>query len=56
MGDYDVEIPEDTKPGEYKIRVGRFEDDSLYGCSGTFEIMNDGMDEEDDDMSMSYMF
>lgn len=50
VGDYDVVIPSDTAAGEYKIRVGRFEDDDLFGCSGTFEIVS----EDDDDMSMSY--
>lgn len=57
MGDYDVEIPEDTDSGTYKIRVGRFEDDDLFGCSGAFEIMGaedsgdngDSGDNEDDD-------
>lgn len=51
VGDYDVEIPEDTMSGEYSIRVGRFEDKSLFGCSGTFMV--EGMD---DMMSMSYRF
>eukprot|EP00752_Nemacystus_decipiens_P013476 g11935.t1 len=51
MGDYDVEIPADTPSGEYSIRVGRFEDKSLYGCSGVFMVEGD-----DDDMSMSYRF
>lgn len=50
VGDYDVEIPADTEAGDYKIRVGRFEDEDLYGCSGTFTIMGD------DDESMSYDF
>eukprot|EP00752_Nemacystus_decipiens_P014647 g13044.t1 len=48
MGDYDVEIPEDTEPGMYKIRVGSFEFPEVYGCSGEFEI--------ESDMSMSYRF
>lgn len=39
MGDYDVEIPCDTGSGEYKVRVARFEDPSLFGCSGAFEIV-----------------
>lgn len=55
MGDYDVVIPDDTPSGEYYIRVGRFEDDALYGCSGLFEVEGDDEDDEDD-MSMSYMF
>lgn len=50
VGDYDVEIPADTPSGEYSIRVGRFEDKALFGCSGTFMV------EGDDDMSMSYRF
>eukprot|EP00737_Agarophyton_chilense_P005047 gb/GEZJ01007006.1/.p2 GENE.gb/GEZJ01007006.1/~~gb/GEZJ01007006.1/.p2 ORF type:complete len:166 (-),score=23.72 gb/GEZJ01007006.1/:153-650(-) len=51
MGDYDVEIPADTPSGEYSIRVGRFEDKALFGCSGTFMVEGD-----DEDMSMSYRF
>lgn len=51
MGDYDVEIPEDIESGMYSIRVGRFEDDALFGCSDAFTI--DGMDM---DMSMSMRF
>ncbi|CBN79389.1 EsV-1-163 [Ectocarpus siliculosus] len=39
MGDYDVEIPDTVVDGMYSIRVGRFEDDALYGCSGEFEIV-----------------
>lgn len=50
MGDYDVVIPGDVDSGDYKIRVGLFDDDELYGCSGTFAIVAD----DDDDMSMSY--
>lgn len=42
MGDYDVEIPCDTESGEYKVRVARFEDQTLFGCSGAFEIVGDG--------------
>lgn len=42
MGDYDIEIPEDTESGMYSIRVGRFSDDSLFGCSDSFEIEGDG--------------
>lgn len=52
VGDYDVVIPSDTAAGEYKIRVGRFEDDDLFDCSGMFEIVSD--EDEDEDMSMSY--
>lgn len=45
MGDYDITIPEDTAEGTYTIRVGRFADDSLYGCSDVFEVVEDGSDE-----------
>lgn len=50
-GDYDVEIPAGAPPGAYRIRVGRFEDDSLFGCSGRFHIMHDlsDYDHTDDD-------
>eukprot|EP00752_Nemacystus_decipiens_P014646 g13043.t1 len=41
-GDYDVEIPDTVTGGRYVIRVGRFEDDSLYGCSAVFEISGSG--------------
>eukprot|EP00904_Undaria_pinnatifida_P002476 jgi/Undpi1/12229/HiC_scaffold_5.g01905.m1 len=50
MGDYDVVLPEEIASGEYKIRVGLFEDEELFGCSGTFEIVSD-----DDDV-YSYTF
>lgn len=43
-------IPEDTSPGLYQIRVGRFEDEELFGCSGTFEILS----EDDFDLSMFF--
>lgn len=62
VGDYDVDIPEDTTSGMYKIRVGRFEDEALFGCSGTFEIIgsehndDDDHDDDDDDFSASYDF
>lgn len=35
----------------YHIRVGRFEDDTLFGCSDMFEVIG-----EDEEMSMSYTF
>lgn len=41
VGDYDIVIPEDTTSGMYSIRVGRYEEDSLYGCSGEFEVVSD---------------
>ena len=71
VGDYDIEIPEDTESGMYSIRVGRFEDDSLFGCSAAFEIagsddtpdngdsLDDDEDEDtprDEDGSMSFRF
>lgn len=52
VGDYDVIIPDDTPSGEYSIRVGRFEDKSLFGCSGVFMIESAGGGE----MSLSYEF
>jgi len=49
VGDYNVEIPDDTPPGDYSIRVGRFEDKSLFGCSGNFRIVGrDGEDGEEE--------
>ena len=51
MGDYDVEIPEGTPSGEYSIRVGRFEDKTLFGCSAPFMVEG-----ADDSMSMSMRF
>lgn len=52
VGDYDVVIPEDTETGMYSIRVGRFEDDDLFGCSDAFMV--EGSDDED--MSMRLRF
>ncbi|CAM9563888.1 unnamed protein product [Ascophyllum nodosum] len=52
MGDYDVTIPEDTMSGMYKIRVGPFEEEDLFDCSGEFEIIG----EDGDDGSMSFRF
>lgn len=43
-------IPADTASGMYKIRVGRFEDDDLFGCSGEFEVVGE------DDTSMVFRF
>ena len=51
-GDYDVTIPENTVAGEYSIRVGRFEDESLFGCSGTFEVIS----EHDDSLSYEFSY
>ncbi|CAM9226123.1 unnamed protein product [Ascophyllum nodosum] len=47
QGDYDVEIPADTPSGKYKIRVGRFEDEELFGCSEAFEIVSDDFSSDD---------
>lgn len=56
-GDYDVTIPCDTPAGEYSVRVGRFEDPSLYACSAPFMVIakEDSADSSDDE-SMSYSF
>ncbi|CAM9529614.1 unnamed protein product, partial [Pylaiella littoralis] len=47
-GDIDIYIPINTTPGEYKIRVGRFEDRDMFDCSDIFYVMNM------DDYSFSY--
>lgn len=52
VGDYDVQIPDDVYSGMYSIRVGRFADDDLYGCSEPFMVEG----EDDEDMSMSMQF
>ncbi|CBN79382.1 EsV-1-163 [Ectocarpus siliculosus] len=52
MGDYDVEIPEDAEAGMYTIRVGDFEDDSVYGCSDEFEILGADDSPDDGDLDM----
>ena len=41
VGDYDVTLPADTVSGDYKIRVGLFDDQELFGCCGTFEIVSE---------------
>lgn len=57
VGDYDVSIPEDTPVGQYAIRVGVFEDDTVFGCSGTFEVEPSNVDAGyGAPHSMSYMF
>lgn len=38
-GDYDALIPRGTEEGTYKIRVGLFLDDLVYGCSEPFRIL-----------------
>lgn len=70
-GDYDVVIPKGISAGEYRIRVAAFENDAVYDCSGTFDVVSDMFEEtddsiddmdvmefnvEDDDMSYSYSF
>lgn len=52
-GDYDVEIPADTSAGLYTIRVGKFSDDTIFGCSGAFEVVKEGA--VGGGMSYSYM-
>lgn len=42
-------IPSGTESGMYSIRVGVFENDDVYGCSESFEIMGG-------DSSMSVRF
>lgn len=58
MGDYDVQIPDGTESGAYRIRVGKFSDDTLYGCSGVFDVVSDGFNAAvDDDMtSLSFFY
>lgn len=70
-GDYDVVIPNNISAGEYKIRVAVFENDDVYDCSGTFDVVSDMFEEtddsvddmdsmesgvDDDDMSLSFSF
>lgn len=38
-GDYNVIIPVDAPAGYYSIRVGLFNDDAVYDCSDTFEVV-----------------
>lgn len=52
-GNYDVEIPCDTLAGEYSIRVGRFENPSLYSCSAPFMVIAGEDSSEDSDSSES---
>ncbi|CAM9225437.1 unnamed protein product [Ascophyllum nodosum] len=66
QGDYDIAIPCDVNTGEYKIRVGVFDDDSTFDCSDTFTIivgstgttssMTFGGEGEDLSMSFSFIF
>lgn len=39
VGDYDVLIPQRTPGGMYRIRVGVFADDTVFGCSVPFEVI-----------------
>ena len=39
-GDYLITIPSDVTPGAYRIRVGRFDDESIYDCSGVFTVVD----------------
>lgn len=47
VGDYDALIPLGTDPGVYSIRVGLFEDDSVFGCSEPFDIWVDWGNDDD---------
>lgn len=40
-GNLDVIIPTDVPPGEYRIRVGCFEDEALFDCSGVFHVIDE---------------
>lgn len=55
-GDYDVEIPFDTPSGMYSIRVGVFDDDTVFGCSDEFEVVSEDDEEEGGGISMSFRF
>lgn len=52
-GEYFVHIPHDVAPGHYRIRVGRFEDESIFDCSGVFTVVDD---QYENDMSFSMEF
>ena len=61
-GDFDIALPCDVNTGEYKIRVGVFDDDSTFGCSDTFIILGSTATTdmtfggENEDISMSFRF
>ena len=56
-GDYDIVIPCNVNTGEYKIRIGVFDDDSTFDCSDTFIILgSSAISSEDEDLSMSFRF
>ena len=38
-GDLDVLFPVGLSPGDYRIRIGRFEDEGLFGCSEVFQVV-----------------
>lgn len=54
VGDYDVTLPDSTSPGEYKIRVGLFEDSDLFGCSETFEVVDEGQGPDESEFSFNF--
>ncbi|CAM9225329.1 unnamed protein product [Ascophyllum nodosum] len=57
QGDYDIVIPCNVNTGEYKIRIGVFDDDSTFDCSDTFIILgSSAISSEDEDLSMSFRF
>ncbi|CAM9427966.1 unnamed protein product [Ascophyllum nodosum] len=63
QGDYDIALPCDVNTGEYKIRIGVFDDDvNTFGCSDTFIILGSTamttmtFDGDDEDMSISFRF
>lgn len=39
-GNYDVRIPQEMEGGFYSIRIGLFDNDSLFGCSPMFEVQS----------------
>lgn len=41
-GDYNVIIPASTPVGLYVIGVGVFGDETVYGCSEPFEVVEQG--------------
>lgn len=55
MGDYDVTIPENAPDGDYRIRVGDFSDDEVFGCSDMFEVVG-GQDPIEGSMSFDFDF
>lgn len=39
-GNYSVTIPHNVTTGDHRIRVGRFEDESIFDCSGIISIVH----------------